>query len=184
MIRALLAVLLIGFGIQAQGAHLIAGAHDAKAQVLIYGDLQCPYTAKVMTYLDAMKAEYGSRIGVLYGQFPLAFHKEGKPSAIAAACAGFQGEFAPFIAAAFAGQKSLSRAFYLATAQSVGVKDLGAFATCLESPEAAALVEADMAAGTAIGVTSTPNIFVNGQLIKGAYPYEQFKAAIDKALAN
>jgi protein-disulfide isomerase len=45
-------------------------------------------------------------------------------------------------------------------------------------------VDADVAYGEKIGVRSTPTFFVNGQLIAGAVPVEQFSEVIDDELAN
>ena len=39
-------------------------------------------------------------------------------------------------------------------------------------------------AGTALGVSSTPSIFINGRLVSGAQPYEVFAAIIDDELAR
>ena len=41
-----------------------------------------------------------------------------------------------------------------------------------------------MSAGTQLGVSSTPSIFVNGRLVSGAQPYEVFAGIIDEELAR
>jgi protein-disulfide isomerase len=46
--------------------------------------------------------------------------------------------------------------------------DAGAFKACMASPEAKKAVEDNMADGAALGVNSTPTIFVNGRLIVGS----------------
>jgi protein-disulfide isomerase len=46
----------------------------------------------------------------------------------------------------------------------------------------ASRAQKDFNEGIARGVTSTPTFFVNGTMIVGARPYEEFKAAIDDAL--
>ena len=45
-------------------------------------------------------------------------------------------------------------------------------------------VEADVAAGRAVGVTGTPAFFVNGIPLKGAQPVEAFSKIIDEELAS
>jgi len=45
-----------------------------------------------------------------------------------------------------------------------------------------AIAEADKAEGAKVGIDSTPSIVVGKQLIKGAYPFDAFKAAIDAEL--
>ena len=55
---------------------------------------------------------------------------------------------------------------------------------CMNSGEKKAAVDADTAAGTALGVNGTPGFFINGRLLGGAFPYESFKEVIDKELAG
>ncbi|MFA7302726.1 MAG: DsbA family protein [Candidatus Paceibacterota bacterium] len=47
-----------------------------------------------------------------------------------------------------------------------------------------AVAEADKAEGAKVGIDSTPSIVIGTQLIKGAYPYANFKAAIDAELSK
>jgi protein-disulfide isomerase len=43
-------------------------------------------------------------------------------------------------------------------------------------------VDADIATGRALGVRGTPTFLINGVLVIGAVPIEQFRDAIDEAL--
>ena len=60
--------------------------------------------------------------------------------------------------------------------------DRAAFDSCLASEEAAARVEADLAAGKAAGTSGTPAFFVNGILLSGARPVPDFVDLIDAEL--
>jgi protein-disulfide isomerase len=62
------------------------------------------------------------------------------------------------------------------------VRDLAAFTACLDASDSAAAVDAEYASGEKAGVNSTPNLLINGELVRGVYPYEVLKAKIDKAL--
>ena len=57
-----------------------------------------------------------------------------------------------------------------------------AFATCLESGDTAAQVQAEVEQGDAAGVTGTPAFFVNDWFISGAQPFEVFQGIIEAAL--
>ncbi len=57
-----------------------------------------------------------------------------------------------------------------------------AFATCIESGETAAQVQAELERGLAAGVTGTPAFFVNDWFVSGAQPYEVFQETIEAAL--
>ena len=45
-------------------------------------------------------------------------------------------------------------------------------------------MKADVAEGQSVGVTGTPSFVINGRLLVGAQPFEQFKAVIDDELAS
>jgi len=72
--------------------------------------------------------------------------------------------------------------------------DTATFDDCLDSGKHASEVQKDMQDGQAYGVSGTPAFFINGQLVSGAIPFEDyqgatgamepgFKSIIDAALA-
>ena len=52
----------------------------------------------------------------------------------------------------------------------------------LHSTQAA--INADAAAGNAVGANGTPTFFINGRKLVGAMPFESFKAVIDAELSS
>lgn len=77
----------------------------------------------------------------------------------------------------------------VASGQNTGptVKDDGfvappKFKQCLDSSEFANKVQQDLQEGQSFGVNGTPTTFVNGELVEGAVPYDQLKAAVERAL--
>lgn len=60
--------------------------------------------------------------------------------------------------------------------------DQNKFNSCLDSGEKTSLVKADLDDGTKAGVNGTPAFFINGRLLSGAVPFEQFKTIIDEEL--
>ncbi len=62
--------------------------------------------------------------------------------------------------------------------------DANKFNTCLESAKYQGQIDSDYSTAAAIGLTGTPAFIINGQLISGAYPYENFKQAFEKELIN
>lgn len=69
------------------------------------------------------------------------------------------------------------------TTSRVGL-DQSKFDKCLDSGDKALLVKADLDDGTKAGVNGTPAFFINGRLISGAVPFEQFKTVIDEELSG
>lgn len=55
---------------------------------------------------------------------------------------------------------------------------------CMNSGEKKAIVDADTAEGNTLGVNGTPAFFINGRLLAGAYPFEEFKKVIDEEIAG
>ena len=55
---------------------------------------------------------------------------------------------------------------------------------CLESKKFAQAVQADMDYADKVGVKSTPTFFINGEIVAGALPIEQFSEIIDEAIAS
>ena len=62
--------------------------------------------------------------------------------------------------------------------------DEAAFNDCLGSNRYREEVQAATAAGQERGVRSTPTLFINGEKIEGAIPFEQLQPLIEAELAN
>ena len=62
--------------------------------------------------------------------------------------------------------------------------DVAAFDKCLSSAKYQAAVEKDIEEGRRVGVTGTPAFFINGRLIAGAQPLENFVRVIDEELTR
>lgn len=45
-------------------------------------------------------------------------------------------------------------------------------------------IKKDISDGASVGITGTPGFIINGKLIVGAQPFENFKQAIDAELAK
>ncbi len=54
--------------------------------------------------------------------------------------------------------------------------------TCMNNGDKKSVVDADTAQGGTVGVNGTPAFFINGRLISGAMPIEEFKKVFDEEL--
>ena len=64
----------------------------------------------------------------------------------------------------------------------MGVGDLAAFETCLKDEKALdQIIDGDIAAGEALGVASTPSVYLNGMPVHGVAP-ELFGELVDAEL--
>ncbi|MBP1685615.1 MAG: thiol:disulfide interchange protein DsbA, partial [Deltaproteobacteria bacterium] len=62
--------------------------------------------------------------------------------------------------------------------------DAAKFSDCLDNKKTADLVKAEQTEGGSVGVNGTPAFIINGRLVSGAQPFENFKAVIDDELAR
>ncbi|HEY6548943.1 MAG TPA: thioredoxin domain-containing protein, partial [Vicinamibacteria bacterium] len=67
--------------------------------------------------------------------------------------------------------------------RATGLKlSLSPFAACIASDRHDVAIREGLEAGLKLGVNSTPTFFVNGQMLLGARPFEDFKDAIEAEL--
>jgi protein-disulfide isomerase len=69
------------------------GPADAWVTVVEFSDFECPYCAQATNTLDQVKLAYPGSVRIVFKHFPLSFHPQARPAAIAAECAHAQGKF-------------------------------------------------------------------------------------------
>ncbi|MCM2269328.1 MAG: thioredoxin domain-containing protein [Thermoanaerobaculia bacterium] len=159
------------------------GPAAAPVTLVEFSDFQCPYCTRVNPTITQAIETYGDKLRVVFRQFPLNIHPQAQKAAEGSLCANDQGKFWELHDAMFADQRNLSVDQIKAKAAAVGI-EAGAFASCLDSGKYAPKVAADMAAGSAAGVSGTPAMFVNGRFLSGAVPFDQLAKLIDDELAR
>jgi protein-disulfide isomerase len=159
------------------------GPKNAPITVMVFSDFQCPFCKRVEPTITQLEKEYPGKIRVVWKDFPLAFHQDARPAAIAARAAHEQGKFWDMHNKIFDNQHSLDRASLERYAQELGL-NMGKFKAALESNKYATEIDADMKLGQSAGVNGTPATFINGRKIPGAYPFETFKKVVDQELAK
>lgn len=163
------------------------GKRTAPVTLVVFEDFQCPFCAKFRTTLAAVKETYGAdKVRVVWKHYPLPFHKEARPAAIAAEAVfrlGGSRAFWSFHDAAFANQSDLTQASFERWATEAGV-DVTRFRALQVDPSVAAKVDADAALAKSVGVQGTPNTFVNGFLLTGAQPLEKVTSLVDTEMAS
>lgn len=168
----------------------IRGDVDAELTIIEYSDYECPFCQRFHPTMTQIMEEYAGKVRWVFRHFPLtSIHPQATPAAIAAECAGELGGndgFWGMTDALFENQSTLGRATFERLAGEIGL-NANQFSTCLDSGKYDQKVADQQRAGAAAGVTGTPGSFIvdaqgNSQLIPGALPYAQIKAAIDAAL--
>ena len=180
------------------GANRPARGGPANAPVLVVGfdDLECPYCAKMHAQLfPALTERYKDQVRIVYRDFPLDQHPWAMRAAINANCLGAQSptgywnlvDYIHSHASVMGGEeKSLAKANDMldtltrdeAKRQNV---DLAALNACIAKQDDSA-VKASVKEAEALGVDSTPALFINGAKLEGAVPLEYVYKMIDNAL--
>ncbi|MBI3644462.1 MAG: thioredoxin domain-containing protein, partial [Acidobacteriales bacterium] len=174
------------------------GAKDAKVVAVNYDDFQCPFCARMHSALfPTLLKEYGDRVLFIYKDYPLddihpwAIHAAVNANCLAAQNADAYWDFADYV---HGNQKVITNAKgpgarnatldKLATAQ--GRKhnlDATKLQACVKAQDDKA-VRASQKEGEKIGVSATPEMFVNGRKVDGALPIETLRAVFDNALRD
>jgi protein-disulfide isomerase len=151
------------------------GADNAKVVMVEYSSFSCGYCNKVRGTIDQILENYPNDVKIVYKHF----NRGGTDSQAgqAAECAGDQDKFWEMHDLIF-DKGSRDFAGY---AQEIGI-DVDKFSECLDSGKYSAKVTADTNEARSFGVTGTPGFMINGRLVKGAQPYENFKQIIDEEL--
>ncbi|MCC6764770.1 MAG: DsbA family protein [Deltaproteobacteria bacterium] len=165
------------------------GAKDAKVTIVEYSEFQCPFCKRGFdTIENQVLKQYEGKVKFYFKSFPLPFHPWAMPASIAAECAKSQKAeaFWKVYESFFNHQSEINpqnvkdkAAEYL---KDTGI-DMAKWNTCFDNKETAAKVNKEHDEGAALGVTGTPAFFINGRMLVGAQPFEQFKNVIDDELA-
>ncbi len=159
------------------------GNKDAKITIIEFTDYQCPFCSRARPTIKQVLDTYGDKVRYVLRDFALDFHPHAKKAAEAAHCAGDQNKYWEYSDILWANQKALDTADLKKYASQLSL-DQAKFDTCLDSGKYTAEVEKDIADGSKAGVTGTPSFFINGQMLTGARPFEQFKEVIDLELTT
>jgi len=178
---------------QAEGRQL--GDPNAPVLVELFEDFQCPgcrqFSQSTQPQLIDAYVETG-QARIVFRVYPF-IGPESIQAANASLCAQEQGRFWDYHDILFANQRgenlgAFSDRRLTAFAEALGL-EMGAFESCFDENRHEAEIAQDQAAGQAVGVTSTPTIAVDGQLVSGANPgliptFVEISAAIEAALAS
>ena len=144
----------------------------------MYGDFQCPYCAAAQSILARVRERLDGRLRFAFRHLPLdEVHPHARRAAEAAEAAAAQGAFWEMHDALYAAGGHLADADLVAHARGLGL-DAERVAAELESGAHGARVERDADSARALGISSTPAFFVNGELHTDSYDAGSLVAAL------
>jgi len=160
------------------------GPKNAKVTLIEISDFQCPYCKRHNPTMEQVMDEYEGQVRRVWVHFPLtSIHPHAMKASEATECAGEQGKFWEMHDIIFENQTAMTVDNLKSYAKNIGLSS-SEFDTCLDDSKYSSKVQQHMQAAQSAGITGTPGTFVNGQLIKGAYPFDTFKQAVDAELAK
>ncbi len=163
----------------------VLGPKDAKVTLIAFSDYQCPYCGKAEETVKQVLKNYPRDVRFVFKHQPLYFHPMALPAARASLAAREQGEdsFWKYHSVLFEHQKELSEPFLEEAAKLAGL-NVEKFKKDLTENQAKyeAYIHSDQAEATQFGATGTPTFFINGRLLTGAQPYEEFSKLIDEEI--
>jgi protein-disulfide isomerase len=174
----------------------VRGNTNAKVVVVNYDDFQCPYCSRVHeTLFPELLKEYGDRIAFIYKDYPLSeIHPWAIHAAVDANCLAAQNsdaywDFADYTHAnrqVVNSEKGLDNQFAALDRNAMAEVakfhlDQAKLQACVKNQKDDA-VKASTKEGESLGVSGTPTMFINGQMVDGARPVAEFRALFDSAL--
>jgi len=160
------------------------GPADARVTIVEFSDFECPFCSRALPVLKMIVDRYPDDVRLVYRHLPLErIHMRARPAAEASLCADEQGKFWAYHDVLFANAKALSDEDLKQYAQDLDL-DVAAWSQCREEGTTSVRVDADIEAAQAVGITGTPAFVVNGVLLSGSRPFQEFVEVIEAALAG
>ncbi|MAS36390.1 MAG: hypothetical protein CL610_20460 [Anaerolineaceae bacterium] len=170
------------FEISATSDHVL-GPDDAPIVMIEFGDFNCGFCGRFHSETFPRLIEnYGDQIQFIYRDYPI-LAESSLTAALAARCAGEQGEFWPYHDLLFENQSSFNQTGGFASLAEQAGLDVDAFNTCVEEQRFLSSVLTEYQEGQSLGIRGTPAFFINGRPISGAQPYDVFAEVIEEELA-
>ncbi|WP_372966096.1 DsbA family protein [Marinobacter sp.] len=163
------------------------GSEDAPVVVREFADYQCPACARFSEASQRLKKEYveAGKVRFVYFDLPLRQHANAMPAAMAARCAGDQGEYWAMHDKLFGSQPQWSGtndpvAIFTRYAGDLGLEERR-FRRCMTTELHKETIEQSLQAGVQMRVTSTPTVMVDN--IRLTRPgWGQLSAVVEREL--
>lgn len=169
----------------------VRGNPRAPLTLLEYSDFTCGYCEKFFEETwPILFSEYidTGKVRLVYRDFPRAPSGPSVETALAARCAGEQGQYWAMHDRLFASSDKFSTAQLQQQAEALKL-DVKQFASCFEGARYTKDIFQDRMEGGELGIRGTPHFILyatddpqEAVAIPGAFPYEVFKEEIDKLL--
>ena len=177
-----------------QAGRAIKGNKDAPITIVEYSDFQCPFCKRGSDTVNAVMADYGDKVRLVFKHFPIdQIHPRARLASKYMIAIGQQSpaKAYQFKEDVFNAQGDLrvqtdreAAAVLDKIAKKIGGINMSKLKADVKSDEAEKLVNEDKAEANKFGFTGTPGYLINGVSLKGAYPASEFNKIIDRHLGK
>jgi len=158
------------------------GPANASITIVEFSDFQCPFCSRALPVIEEVMTRYPDDVRLVYRHMPLdRIHNRARAAAEASLCAHDQGQFWAYHDLVFANTNSLGDEDLKGFAGELDL-DLAAWEQCMTEEKFAEVIDADVEAARSIGITGTPAFIINGVMLSGAKPVEDFVSVIESEL--
>jgi protein-disulfide isomerase len=155
------------------------GPDSAPVKVVLFSDFMCGYCGRIAPSFAKLAQQFGDKVQLVYRTFPLDMHPGADLSAEAALAANEQGKFWEYHDILFDKMDRQSRNDLEGYARQLGL-DIERFRKALDDRTFRSEVELAKSLGRSMGVTGTPTLIINGQMVVGPNP-AQLAGMVDRA---
>lgn len=163
-------------------------SESAKLTIVEFGDFQCPACKMAHPGMKQALADFPGQVNFVFRHYPLPMHANAQAGARAVEAANRQGKVWEMYDKVFESQdewaaESNPTDMFKKYAGELGM-DAEKLAADMNDSAIQDKINKDLADGNSSGVNSTPTFFFNNELYKGGIGYQDFKAEIEKRLAQ
>ena len=159
------------------------GPGEARVTVIEFVDYECPHCQAAQSLMRQVLDAYPRQVRLCFKHFPLSGHTNSRLAAAAATAAQKQGKFWPFSDKVWDSADNLTPAVLEKIAKQVGLA-VARWRGDMNSEEVTAAVAQDKSDGAALGINSTPTIYINGRKYAGRHDLESISDWVDEELGK
>lgn len=169
-------------------SHVLDDGGEGAVTVVEFLDFECEACGAFYPIVEDIRERFSGQITYVVRYFPLPGHTNSTNAALAAEAAAGQDRFEAMYRRLFEtqaewGESQESRAdLFRGFAEQLGL-DMAAYDAAIADPETLARVEMDLNEGQALGVSSTPTFFVDGEPLE-LQRWDDLEDAITQALST
>lgn len=168
-------------------SHVLQEATEGSPVLVEFLDFECEACGALYPAIEQLREDFAGEVEFVVRYFPLPGHLNSRNAAHAAEAAARQGEFEAMYRLLFETQSSWGESqedmspLFRSYAEEIGL-DLEQFDTDVVSEEVATRVEADFQDAQSLGLSGTPSLFLDGEVIQPR-TLGDFEDALERAVA-